>query len=230
VRPSRLRQVPPTSGVASPPVGSCQTGDGRENSTWREEDSCSSHPPRSRVSVTAPGDARPGNRVWDLTYAEWESRRQLRQLVAFPCGVTCPVFPMRYVAQSGVQVGVRKTPADHGEYQLTVRTICSAPANRGRRSPGQLSGRYSQPTGKGTVLKRAAAGEAYDIPLRCLLPQGVERVVVAARCISGTTEAHSSYGHDHLGLPKARLPVFARLWRAGGKAPRDVPPRRCSTN
>jgi hypothetical protein len=43
------------------------------------------------------------------------------------------------------------------------------------------------------VLKRLPPGEAYDIPLRCLLPRGVEGLLVAGRCLSGTHEAHSSY-------------------------------------
>jgi len=43
------------------------------------------------------------------------------------------------------------------------------------------------------VLKRLPPGEAYDIPLRCLLPRGTEGLLVAGRCLSGTHEAHSSY-------------------------------------
>jgi hypothetical protein len=49
------------------------------------------------------------------------------------------------------------------------------------------------PDGRGTILKRLPPGEAYDIPLRCLLPKDVEMLLVAGRCISGTHEAHSSY-------------------------------------
>ncbi|HEX2984755.1 MAG TPA: FAD-dependent oxidoreductase, partial [Ignavibacteriales bacterium] len=49
------------------------------------------------------------------------------------------------------------------------------------------------PAGKGTILKKLPPGEAYDIPLRCLLPKGVNNIVMAGRCISGTHEAHSSY-------------------------------------
>jgi len=49
------------------------------------------------------------------------------------------------------------------------------------------------PTGTGTVLKRLPPGEAYDIPLRCLMPKSADGLVVAGRCISGTHEAHSSY-------------------------------------
>jgi hypothetical protein len=43
------------------------------------------------------------------------------------------------------------------------------------------------------VLKRLPPGEAYDIPLRSLMPRDAEGLVVAGRCISGTHEAHSSY-------------------------------------
>jgi hypothetical protein len=49
------------------------------------------------------------------------------------------------------------------------------------------------PKGSGTVLKRLPPGEAYDIPLRALMPKGAEGLIVAGRCISGTHEAHSSY-------------------------------------
>jgi hypothetical protein len=42
-------------------------------------------------------------------------------------------------------------------------------------------------------LKRLPPGEAYDIPLRSLLPRNAEGLIVAGRCISGTHEAHSSY-------------------------------------
>lgn len=46
------------------------------------------------------------------------------------------------------------------------------------------------PAGKGTVLKRLPPGDSYDIPLRCLIPQGVENLLVAGRCLSGKHEAH----------------------------------------
>ncbi|MPN46177.1 hypothetical protein SDC9_193760 [bioreactor metagenome] len=33
----------------------------------------------------------------------------------------------------------------------------------------------------------------YDIPYRCLVPLGIENLLTAGRCISGTHEAHASY-------------------------------------
>ena len=33
----------------------------------------------------------------------------------------------------------------------------------------------------------------YEIPYRCLLPEGIRGLLFAGRCISGTHEAHASY-------------------------------------
>jgi hypothetical protein len=133
-----------------------------------------------------------GTDVWDLTYAEWASHRQMRQIAAFLRRYV-PGFAQAYVAQSGVNVGVRETRRIAGEYQLTVDDILDA-----RKFPDVIAHStypvdIHNPTGVGTVLKRVPAGEAYDIPLRSLLPQRVEGLVVAGRCISGTHEALSSY-------------------------------------
>ncbi|HEX5515317.1 MAG TPA: FAD-dependent oxidoreductase, partial [Gammaproteobacteria bacterium] len=48
-----------------------------------------------------------GTDVWDLTYAECEGRRQVRQIAAF-LRKYVPGFEQSYVVQSGVQVGVRE--------------------------------------------------------------------------------------------------------------------------
>ena len=37
------------------------------------------------------------------------------------------------------------------------------------------------------------AAKPYSIPFRCLIPIGIENLLVAGRCISGTYEAHASY-------------------------------------
>jgi ribulose 1,5-bisphosphate synthetase/thiazole synthase len=133
-----------------------------------------------------------GTDVWDLTYAEWKSRRQMRQIAAFLRHYV-PGFDQGYIVQSGVNIGVRETRRILGEYQLTADDILEA-----RKFPDVIARStypvdIHNPEGIGTTLKRLPPGEAYDIPLRCLLPQGVEGLIVAGRCISGTHEAHSSY-------------------------------------
>ena len=133
-----------------------------------------------------------GTDVWDLSYAEWEGRRQMRQIATF-LRQYVPGFDDGYIVQSGMHVGVRETRRIQGDYQLTANDILQA-----RKFPDVIARSaypvdIHNPAGIGTTLKRLPPGEAYDIPLRCLLPQRVEGLIVAGRCISGTHEAHSSY-------------------------------------
>jgi len=80
------------------------------------------------------------------------------------------------------------------------------------------------PTGKGTILRRVPPGDAYDIPLRCLLPQRVDRLTMGGRCISGTHEAHSSYRVMPIAMATGQAAgVCAALAARTARASRDVP-------
>ena len=133
-----------------------------------------------------------GTDVWDLSYAEWTSRRQMRQIADFLRRYV-PGFEDSYVAQSGVQVGVRETRRVLGDYQLTADDVLAARKFGDAVARGAYPIDIHNPTGTGTLLKRLPPGEAYDIPLRCLMPKEVDGLLVAGRCMSGTHEAHSSY-------------------------------------
>src|SRR6185436_11769620 len=133
-----------------------------------------------------------GTDVWDLSYAEWASRRQMRQIAHF-LREYVPGFEESYVAQSGVQVGVRETRRVLGDYQLTADDVLAARKFDDAIARGAYPIDIHNPKGSGTVLKRLPPGEAYDIPLRCLMPRSIEGLLVAGRCISGSHEAHSSY-------------------------------------
>ena len=164
-----------------------------------------------------------GTDVWNLSYAEWESRRQMRQIVAFLRRYV-PGFDKAYAVQSGVHIGVRETRRFHGAYQLTADDILQA-----RKFPDVIARSaypvdIHNPEGTGTILKRLPPGEAYDIPLRCLMPQKVERIIVAGRCISGTHEAHSSYRVMPVCMATGQAAgVCAALAVRHGTAPRAVP-------
>jgi hypothetical protein len=133
-----------------------------------------------------------GSDVWDWSRAEWESRRQMREIAAFLRDYV-PGFDKSYVVQSGVHVGVRETRRIRGDYELTVDDILQARKFSDVIARSSYPVDIHNPEGTGTLLKRLPPGEAYDIPLRCLLPQEVEGIIVAGRCISGTHEALSSY-------------------------------------
>jgi hypothetical protein len=165
-----------------------------------------------------------GTDVWDLSYAEWESRRQMRQIAAFLRRYV-PGFEKTYVVQSGVNVGVRETRRILGDCQLTADDILQARKFTDVIARSTYPIDIHNPEGKGTTLKRVPPGEAYDIPLRCLLPQKLERILVAGRCISGTHEAHSSYRVMPVSMATGQAAgACAALSVRRGKPPRDIPP------
>jgi glycine/D-amino acid oxidase-like deaminating enzyme len=164
-----------------------------------------------------------GTSVWDLTRAEWQARRQMRQIAAF-LRKYVPGFERSYVAQSGVTIGVRETRRITGDYALTAQDILGAHKFDDAIARGTYPIDIHNPQGKGTLLMRLPPGDWYDIPLRCLLPQRVDRLAVAGRCISGTHEAHSSYRVMPIAMATGQAAgVSAALAAREGKAMRDVP-------
>jgi hypothetical protein len=70
-------------------------------------------------------------------------------------------------------------------------------------------------------------GQAYDIPLRCLLPKGIENLMVAGRCISGSHEAHSSYRVMPISMATGQAAgVCAAIAARNRLTPRTVPIRK----
>jgi hypothetical protein len=164
-----------------------------------------------------------GTDVWDLSYAEWMSRRQMRQIAEF-LRQYVPGFEKSYVMQSGVNVGVRETRRIIGDYQLNADDVLSARKFDDAIARGAYPVDIHNPDGKGTVLKRLPPGEAYDIPFRCLLPQNAEGLIVAGRCISGTHEAHSSYRVMPIVMATGQAAgVAAALAARRSARPREVP-------
>ena len=164
-----------------------------------------------------------GTDVWDLTYAECVSRQQMRQIAEFLRRYV-PGFDKAYPVQSGINVGVRETRRIIGDYRLDAADVLNA-----RKFPDAIArGAYPidihNPTGSGTVLKRLPPGEAYDIPMRCLVPRKVDNLLVAGRCISGTHEAHSSYRVMPIVMATGHAAgVCAALAVRSGTPPREVP-------
>lgn len=164
-----------------------------------------------------------GTDVWDLSYAEWMSRQQMRQIAAFLRRYV-PGFANAYTIQSGVHIGVRETRRIVGDYQLTAEDVLQARKFSDVIARSTYPIDIHNPKGSGTLLKRLPQGDAYDIPLRCLLPRAVERLLVAGRCISGTHEAHSSYRVMPVSMATGQAAgVCAALAALGQTRPRSVP-------
>ncbi len=160
--------------------------------------------PRDRLLVfegVRPGEAvvnttrvvgRLGIRGSDLSQAEIEGRRQAYEVMTF-LQRWVPGFGEAYLLETPAQIGVRETRRILGDYVLQAEDILG-----GVKFPDAIAcGGYPidihDPVSMHVLTKRLPAGEYYTIPYRCLLPQGVENVLVAGRCISATHEAFAAF-------------------------------------
>jgi hypothetical protein len=103
-----------------------------------------------------------------------------------------PGFERAYLEQSGAQIGVRESRRIRGDYALTGDDVVNA-----RKFPDAIArSNYPidihNPAGSGTVIEEVPAGDYYEIPYRCLLPVGMDNLLVAGRCASATHEGQSS--------------------------------------
>ncbi|MEA2129503.1 MAG: hypothetical protein QOJ85_2394 [Solirubrobacteraceae bacterium] len=179
-------------------------------------------PHEHEVSVNSTRTSGRGHDVWDLTRAEWRSRLQMRQIDRF-LRTHVPGFEDAYNAQSGAAVGVRETRRICGRYVLTGEDVLRARKFDDGIARGSYPIDIHAPEGKGTVLTRLPLRDAYDVPLRCLLPRGLERMLVAGRCISGTHEAHSSYRVTPIAMATGHAAgVCAALAAREGRPPHAV--------
>ena len=149
------------------------------------------HPGELSANCTRVTEAN-GIDVLDITRAEIEARRQMRDIMRF-LNKYVPGFERSYVVQSGNSIGVRETRRIIGEYILTVDDVLEARKFDDAIARASYPVDIHNPTGIGTILQRLPEGQWYEVPLRCLIPKGVDNLLVAGRCISGTHEAHSSY-------------------------------------
>ncbi|MGW0825400.1 FAD-dependent oxidoreductase [Streptomyces sp. NPDC002845] len=180
------------------------------------------HPGEISVNTTRVTGAL-GTSVWDLSRAECAARRQLAQIDRFLRN-RVPGFEESYVVQSGTHIGVRETRRVLGDYQLTGHDILAARPFPDAVAHGAYPIDIHNPEGTGTLLRRVPTGRFYDIPLRCLLPRGTDRLLVAGRCISGTHVAHSSYRVMPIAMATGQAAgVAAALAARLGRAPRELP-------
>jgi len=135
-----------------------------------------------------------------LSRAEVETQRQMYEVFDF-LRRRVPGFREAWLVDSAHQVGVRETRHVLGDYVLTLEDVLA-----GRDFPDTVArGAYPldlhDPAAGASVLDRRVGGDgvtlrkisrAYGIPMRCLIPVGLDAVVVAGRAISSSHEAAGS--------------------------------------
>lgn len=133
----------------------------------------------------------------DLTRGEMICRSQMEAIVGF-LREYVPGYENCCQISSASLLGVRETRHFKGMYTLTQQDILNRASfedwvvreARFNFDVHNLTGASLDKTG---VQKHFPKDNSYEIPYRCLIPQGVEGLLLAGRCISGTHMAHSNY-------------------------------------
>jgi len=130
----------------------------------------------------------------DLTRAIVEGRQQVQDGVRVMQYV--PGLAGVELVSTAAQLGVRETRHIEGRYRLQEDDLLS-----GRRfEDGICVVRFNidihavrPAAGTETIQIEGGKVEPYHIPYRCLLPVNREHLLMAGRCISGSSVAHASY-------------------------------------
>lgn len=170
-----------------------------------------------------------------LSRAEIETQRQMFEIIRF-LRHRVPGFRRARLLDSAYQVGVRETRHLAGDYVLTLDDVLE-----GRDFPDAVArGAYpldlhdlrpgahvlgARVGGGGVTLRRIE--HSYAIPLRALLPAGLDGIAVAGRAISATHEAAGSVRGQAVCMATGHAAgTVAALSAAAGIAPRYLPVTR----
>ena len=158
---------------------------------------------------------------------ELQLRKQIPQIVSFLRN-NVPGYENCRVKSSGTALGVRETRRIRGLY-----TLADADVEQGARFPDVVVHKawflidIHNPTGGGQAEGHSQPAKPYDIPLRCLIPEKVDGMLMAGRCISGTHRAHASYRVMGICLATGQAAgIAAALSIQDAVMPRQLPAER----
>lgn len=131
--------------------------------------------------------------VEDLSQATIEGRRQVLKAIE-DLRANVPGFENAYLVALPAQIGVRETRRIQGATVLTGQQIIAPGFTYAHRFDVIARNDYDvdihDPQGTGATIIKLK--QPYEIPYRCLLPVGIDNLLVAGRPISADHVAHSS--------------------------------------
>ncbi|MGN0231658.1 MAG: FAD-dependent oxidoreductase [Muribaculaceae bacterium] len=155
--------------------------------------------------------------------ADLELRRQIRILMDF-FHHYLPGYENCRCISSGTTTGVRESRRVMGDYVITAEELAE-----GCRFAdvvvhnAEFIVDIHNPTGAGQAESKIQYCRPYDLPYRCFLPRGIEGLLVAGRCISGTHRAHASYRVMSICMAMGEaVGIAAALSAASGCTPRQL--------
>ena len=150
--------------------------------------------------------------VRDLTRCEVDLRKGLMKLYDF-YRKKMPGFEDTTLIDTSSQVGTRESRRIIGEYVMKDADV-----------PG---GRFEDTIGTGVTWTGKRAGEPFDFPYRSLVPQKIENLLFAGRCISANHEAHQNTRViPNCWVTGQGAGVAAALSVQSGRPPREVEVRK----
>ena len=180
------------------------------------------YPGERSVNATQINGIDPLNPI-DLGKAEVELRGQIDQCVDF-LRKYVPGFEKCRVKSSAGTLGVRETRRVMGDAMVVDDDLLA-----GRHYPDAVVHDawflidIHNPKGGGQAEGHSHPAKPYDIRYGAFLPKGIDGLLTAGRCISGTHRAHASYRvmTPCMAMGEA-VGVAAALAAKGGIAPREV--------
>lgn len=159
----------------------------------------------------------------NFTRSEVKGYEQILQIMRFVNNYM-PGGKKARLISTGHTIGMRETSHIEGDYTLTANDILKGPRFTDAIAIGSYYMDIHTPDTNG--LAPMIQPPIYTIPYRCLLPKGIEGLLVAGRCISATHEA----------LAAVRvIPIAGTMGQAAGTAAalsarHDCTPRNVSTD
>lgn len=130
--------------------------------------------------------------AWDLSRAQTIGRQKIRRIARF-FKTFVRGFEHSYIGAVAPMVGIRESRRIVGDYTLTEQDYlleARFPDAVARNSyPIDI---HSTKAKGGLIMKHLPPGHYHEIPYRCLLPVGVENLLVAGRCLSATFAAQAA--------------------------------------
>lgn len=130
-----------------------------------------------------------GTNPESLTYGEIEGRKQVEEIQRY-LNEYVPGFERAVFTKMAPFLGIRETRRIVGQYVLTADDILACRRFDDAVAVASYPLDIHHPEGGGCTL--TWCGDCYDIPYRSLIPEKIENLIVAGRCISTTHEAMSA--------------------------------------
>lgn len=164
--------------------------------------------------------------VEELTRAEQLGREQVAEIIAF-ARRDMVGFRNAFLCGMPAKIGLRESRRILGDHVLTGEEVKQGARFADAIARGIYTLDIHNPTGVGEPSHLEALDGPYDIPYRCLLPRGLEGLLVAGRCISGDAIALSSYRiQSHCMAMGQAAGTAAALAARDGILPRRLDPIR----